>query len=405
MALFTYQGVDGKGKSVKGVIEADNLRAARTKLKSSRIYPTRVTEKTVADKAAQNSLLSGLVKQVKMADIVNMTRQLSVLISAHVPLVTALGAMVDQVENPKLKNILSHVKQQVNEGKGLADAFAEHPDVFSDIYINLVRAGEASGSLDKVMKRLADFTQDQFALVNKVKSAMTYPLAMAVIGGLALILIFSFVVPKITKVLVDQNIPLPIYTEILIGTSAFLKQYWWAVILGGIGAFLLFRMWLKTEKGRFKFDRFLLNAPVLGDLNRKVAISRFAKTLATLLSGGVKILQAINISKFVVGNKVYEAILADASSRIEEGEDIAGPLKKSGYFPPIVTQMISIGEKTGELESMLESVADGYDEEVSNALEAMTSLLEPIMIVVMGGIIGFVVISILVPMMEMTKVN
>jgi len=405
MALFAYQGIDRQGKKVKGVVEIETLRAARLKLKKSGIYPTKVMEKSAMAKAEQQTFLGRFTKRVKTKDLVVVTRQLSVLITAHVPLVSAIGAIIDQTENPKLKTILSDIKQQVNEGRSFGDALAQYPDVFSDIYINLVRAGEASGNLDRVMNRLADFLQAQFSLVNKVKSAMTYPVAMGVIGGLALMLIFSFVVPKITKVLVDQDIPLPIYTEILIGLSAFLRDYWWIVLFILFLAYLLFNMWVRTEKGHYLFDKFKLSVPVLGTLNQKVAVSRFAKTLSTLLSGGVNILEALRIARFVLGNKVYEKTVSTAADEIEEGKSIADSLSRSGHFPPIVTHMISIGEKTGELESMLENVAQGYDEEVENALEALTSLLEPIMIVVMGGIVGFVVLSILVPMMEMTNIS
>lgn len=222
---------------------------------------------------------------------------------------------------------------------------------------------------------------------------------------MALILIFSFVVPKITKVLEDQKIPLPIYTEFLIGLSQFLKDYWYLVVLSIIVAAVLFKVWVGTEAGRYKWDKFILKAPVFGDLARKIAVSRFSKTLSTLLAGGVRILEAIDIAKLVIGNKVFEKVLSKARENIKEGETIADPLARSGEFPPIVTQMISIGEKTGELETMLENVANSYDEEVENALDAMTSLLEPIMIVVMGLAVGFVVVSILVPMMEMTNIK
>jgi general secretion pathway protein F len=405
MGLFAYRGIDKQGRKVKGVIEIESLRAARLKLKSSGIYPTRVMEKSAMMKAERKSWVGQLTARVKLADLVTTTRQLSVLISSHVPLVASLQAVVEQAENQKLKSVLSDVKQQVNEGSSFADALSQYPDVFSEIFVNLVRAGEASGSLDKLLRRLADFLQSQHALTNKVKSAMTYPLAMAVIGGVALTLIFSFVVPKITRVLTDQKIPLPIYTEILIGLSEFMRDYWWLVlILAGLGYFM-FRAWVRTEAGRIRFDRFKLDAPVIGNLNRRVAVSRFAKTLSTLLSGGVKLLEALKISKDVIGNKIFARAISEASENIEGGKSIADTLSQTGQFPPIVTHMIGIGEKTGELEHMLENVATGYDEEVANALESMTSLLEPMMIVIMGGVVGFVVISILVPMMQMTNIR
>lgn len=405
MALFSYTGIDKQGKKVKGVIEIESLRAARLKLKGLHIYPTRVVEKSVAEAEARSSFVSKFTHRIKINDIVVVTRQLSVLINAHVPLVNALTAVVEQTEQPKLKGVLSDVKQKVNEGTSFGEALGAYPDVFSDIYINLVKAGEASGTLGRVMLRLADFTQAQYQLRNKVKSAMTYPVAMGAIGGMALILIFSFVVPKITKVLEDQKIPLPIYTEFLIGLSQFLKDYWYLVVLSIIVAAVLFKVWVGTEAGRYKWDKFILKAPVFGDLARKIAVSRFSKTLSTLLAGGVRILEAIDIAKLVIGNKVFEKVLSKARENIKEGETIADPLARSGEFPPIVTQMISIGEKTGELETMLENVANSYDEEVENALDAMTSLLEPIMIVVMGLAVGFVVVSILVPMMEMTNIK
>jgi general secretion pathway protein F len=405
VALFAYTGIDKSGQKVKGVIEIENLRSARLKLKSTGVYPTKVIEKSASDAQKRTSFLQSFTQRVKIDDIVAVTQQLTVLINAHVPLVNGLTAVVEQAENPKLKSILADIKQKVNEGTSFGEALGAYPDVFSSIYINLVKAGEASGTLGKVMERLAEFTQAQYQLRSKVKSAMTYPLAMAAIGGAALILIFSFVVPKITKVLEDQNLPLPIYTELLIGLSSFLRDYWYLVIIGIILFAVLFRLWIRTTEGRIKWDTIMLRLPVLGDLNRKVAVSRFSKTLATLLSGGVKILEAIDIAKLVVDNKVFEKVLSDARDDIEEGESIADPLAKSGEFPPIVSHMIAIGEKTGSLESMLENVSNSYDREVENALDALTSLLEPIMIVVMGITVGFVVISILVPMMQMTNIQ
>ena len=407
MPIFEYKGVNSKGKAVKGLINADSSRGARQKLRLTGVYPTLLAEGGEAEttRKAQSRLpfLSDLLTRVSTQDLALMTRQLATLIRAAIPLVEALSALVDQVENVKLKRTLTRVRDQVNEGSSLADALKAHPKVFSNLFVNMVRAGESSGTLDLVLLRLAEFTQNQMQLSSKVKGAMVYPLFMLVTMSGVVIFLTTYLIPKIAEILASIGKALPWYTRFMMSLSGFMQSWWWAVILGaGLIAGAIHR-YFQTEKGRDWRDRRLLVLPLFGGLIRKIAIARFARTLSTLLKGGVPIIAAMNIVRNVVDNTVLAAALDEARESITEGSSIAGPLKAGGMFPPMVIHMISVGEKTGELEDMLNQIADAYDFEVSTAVEALTKILEPVMLLVLAAIVAFIVISVLVPLLEMTK--
>lgn len=401
MALFEYKGINKLGKTVRGSVTADNQRAARVKLKKDGIFIQNLKDKQKAAKKSRksNSRPKG---SVSVEDMAMMTRQLATLIKANIPLVECLGAVTEQVENPVLKEALSEIKDMVNEGLAFNKALAKYPNIFNNIYIFMSEAGEASGTLDIILLRLAEFTEAQNALNKKVKSALTYPVIMVIFSTVIILFLFIYLIPKITKIF-DQvdGLTLPWYSKMVIDLSDFLIQYWMVLGVGTLSAYFLFQRWKSTPNGSAQWDRISLKLPIAGHMVRLVAVSRFTKTLSTLLAGGVPMLQSLDIVKRVVNNAVLTDALQAARDNISEGESVAGPLKKSGEFPPLVIHMISVGEKTGDLENMLTQVSEAYDFQVKNSIDGLTSLLEPIMIVVMGAIILVIVLAVLVPILQM----
>jgi len=315
--------------------------------------------------------------------------------------VDALNACVDQTENPKLKKLLSSVKQAVNEGSSLGDALMHHEEVFTTLYINMVRAGEISGTLDIVFERLSEFIEGQVKLRTKLSGTLMYPVIMVCIALMIVSLMMIFVVPKITEMFQEMGAELPLITRILIGTSDLFRDWWWAGILLGVLAAWRFRVWKNTESGREALDGYKLRMPLFGNLIRMVAVVRFTKTFGTLLASGVPILTALGIVRNVVNNVVLANVIDEARVAIQEGEGIAAPLQRSEQFPPMMTHMIAIGEKTGQLEAMLGNVAEAYETQVDSRMTQLTSVLEPIMIVGMGLGVGFLVFAILLPMLQM----
>jgi general secretion pathway protein F len=410
MAVFEYQGLDGAGKPASGIIDADNSKAARQRIRQLGVFPTVVAEQTGSGQATRGTGLAleidftRLFTRISADDLANLTSQLSTLTGAGVPVVESLNALLEQTENPKLQIVLADVREKVNEGSGLADAMAAHPKVFDDLYVSMVRAGEASGALDIVLKRLSKYTEDAVRLQGKVTAAMVYPALMTVVGGGLVIGLFVFVIPKIKGVFDSFNATLPLITRIVLGTSQFIVGWWWVIFLGMIGSVYGFKRWLATEDGRAKFDRFKITVPVFGRIFRLVAVSRFCRTMTTLLESGVPILKALNITAGVVQNVVLVKAIETATRNIADGQSLAVPLRQSGEFPPLVTHMIAIGEQTGELEAMLGKIADAYDMQLENMINGLTALLEPILIVVMGAVVGLVAVSILLPMLNLTSV-
>ncbi len=419
MPVFSYKGFDSRGKVVSGVKDADNVRALKVALKRDGVLLTDVKEAAIrgakaAGEAAAIGLLALLnpVAALRMwrdrdtadrTQVAILTRQLGVLLKAGVTLGEALAALVEQTERPGLKRVLAQVRQQVNEGSSLGDAMNRAPRVFPDLYVNMVRAGEASGTLDAVLFRLSEFLDAQNRLRSKVISALFYPVVMVVIGAFIMGILMISVVPKVTSIFEDTGKALPWNTQLLIFVSRITGNYWWALLLFAILCIWLFRRWKNSPKGQATYDRLLLKVWVIGPLARQIAITRFAKTLATMLKSGVPLLRALDIVKSILGNTVLTKVIEDAKESIKEGESIATPLKRSGQFPPIVTHMIAVGEKSGQLEQMLENVAQAYETEIDLKIGRLTTLLEPLMILVMGGSVAFVVFSILMPIMEMNE--
>src|SRR2546429_2735725 len=408
MPVFEYSGLTEGGKSVRGLKDAESRKALRSVLRKDGIFLTdaRSAEGAAAvASAAKVEAFSGqglsrevdlralFGSRVSAQDLAISTRQLATLIGAGITLPESLAALVEQIEHPRLKKVMGAVKQRVNEGASLADALADHPRVFSTLYVNMIRAGESSGALDVVLTRLADFTEAQAALRNKLLGAMLYPAIMMLVGVVIVGILFVVVIPKVTKIFEDMNVALPWTTRILIAISSFARDYWYVLLVGlpllAWGA----RRYLKTPKGREWWDAKQLTLPIFGELVRMLSLGRFAKTLATLLSSGVPLLTALDIVKNIVHNSLLSRVIEDARDAIREGESIAAPLKRSGQFPPLVHHMIAIGEKSGQLEEMLRNVAKSYDAQVEMRIGALTSLRGPVMTWGMAGAEAFGVFS------------
>ena len=413
MPVYSYRGFDARGKAVANVKDADNPKALRALLRRDGIMLTEVREgaQRGGETSAKDFQPSAMVRQFReresadRGEVATITRQLGTLLKAGVPLAESLAALVEQVERPGLKRVLADVRTQVNEGSSLGDAMGRHGQIFEDLYVNMIRAGEAAGNLDAVLFRLADFLDAQNRLRGKITSAMFYPIVMALVGSGLVGLLMVSVVPKVTEIYAESGKAdlLPWNTKLMIFSASFFANYWWTLIFIIPAIVVMFRRWKATVAGRALFDKWTLKIPVIGPLARMVAITRFTKTLATMLSAGVPLLRALDIVKSILGNVVLTKVIEDAKESIKEGESIAAPLKRSGEFPPIVTHMIAVGERSGQLETMLENVAAAYDQEVDMKIGRLTTLLEPMMILLMGGSVGFVVMSILSPIMEMNQ--
>jgi general secretion pathway protein F len=470
MAVFEYRGVvASSGKSVHGFRDSDNARTLRAALKREGVLLTNAQEdrKAHGQKASRNIDIIGFFRRVSVSDVAMMTRQLATLVGAGIPLVEAVSALVDQMEKPELQRVLTQVRDRLNEGQSLAKALEAHPKVFPALYVNMVAAGEASGTLEQVLMRLADFQEGQARLRGKVSAALAYPVLMIIIGTALISVMMVAVVPKVTSIFASLGQALPWYTATLIfisdvvssnenvgmlltiGTLTSLRKATtksstkqksedtqqntaslvWVVVASvfaitlilaafavtslvayfiGIGLGLVFGIalsrfvaFLAKPEGRLWRDGMILKAPLIGPLARMLAVARFSRTLATLLQSGVPLLKSMDIVKNVLDNAKLEKVVETAAGSIREGESIAVPLKRSGEFPPIVTHMIAVGEKSGELETMLENVAKAYDTQVDTRVQALTSLLEPLIIVFLGGAVGFIAFSILMPLIQM----
>lgn len=427
MAVYEYSALDKNGRTSKGVVEADSQKQAKARLKSQGVFVTKISESRkgkaavkpkAGEKAAargplsagerfeelsQIDLLKSLRDRIPQQDVVIFSRQLATLLSAHLPLVQSLSALAEQTENPALQRVITEVKDQVNEGSSLAMAMRKHPKVFPPLYTNMVQSGESSGSMDVVFRRLADFLESQLALSRKVSGAMIYPAILVLLAVSVVTFMMTAVLPKILTIFESQGQTLPLPTRILQAVSHGFVTFWWLILLGIGGGIYFFRKWHATPVGREKVDAFMLKLPVFGTLIRKVAIARFTRTLSTLLTSGITILQAMDITRNVLNNIILEDAIAKAREQISEGASIAGPMKASGVFPPIVTHMIQVGEQSGELEQMLLKVADTYDDEVSQTISTLTTLLEPVIIVIMAMVILLIVIAVLLPIIQMTS--
>ncbi len=404
MPIYAYKGMDKSGKEIKNTINVESIVAAKSRVKSMGIMLIDIREQKAQNTSGSASLLR-LGGSVPVEDLAMMTRQLATLIRAKIQIVEALSALTDQVDNPNLRLVLSDLKQKVNEGASLAKALTDHPKVFNSVYANMVEAGEASGTLEIVLLRLADFTESQVKLKNKIKGAMTYPVIMAVFGFAMMNVIFIFVIPKIAKIFTSMKKELPFITKVCIWISNFLVNYWWLVIVGILATIYLTHKYVHTTKGESQWHALQLKLPILGIMIKMINVSRFCSTLGTLMNSGVPILTALTIVKNLIPNVHMKDAVEKARISVSEGASLAQPLIQSGYFPSLVTHMIKLGERSGELEPMLKIISENYEDQVQSRISGLTSILEPIMMICLGTAIGFIVFAVVIPMMNMNSLR
>jgi type IV pilus assembly protein PilC len=395
MTQFTYTARAVNGELKSATIEASSRDEVIKQLRQQRLNIIKIDEGGAVKKKRLGS--------IKMRDIVIFTRQFSTMINSGLPLVQALDILAQQSENPALKDTTRQVVFDVESGNTVADALRKHPKAFTELYVNMVAAGEAGGILDTILMRLAVFMEKNDALIRKVKGAMIYPGVIMSVAAIAITVLLLFVIPTFQAMFASANIPLPLPTRIVIGLSSLLKSYWWVIVLGVIGLVFVVRRYYATPDGKLVIDRLLLKTPVLGDVLRKSAVSRFTRTLGTLISSGVSILDGLEITAKTSGNRVIQDAIMESRASIAGGETIAAPLKKSQVFPPMVISMISVGEQTGGLDEMLSKIADFYDEEVDAAVSGLLALMEPVMIVFLGVVVGGMVISMYLPIFDMVN--
>jgi len=405
MPVYEYTALNVKGKKVAGIIDADGAAAALQKLRTKGEYPISVSEvqKATAKKGTRRFTFRSLFARVSPNEIAMVTRQLATLVGAGLPLVSAIDTMIPQMKSHTLKRILVQIKESITEGNSFSSSLAPYPGIFTPLYVNMVHAGETSGTLEIVLERLADITERQEAFKNRIRTALAYPMLMSIIGALVLFLLLTYIVPKITVIFTDMNQALPAPTQFLISVSDMLKVYWWILLVVVISGGIAFRILGKTMKGRYFIDNTRLLLPILGPLVKKLAAARFCRTLGSLLENGVPMLSALGIVKNIVGNTLITEAVEATAKDIGKGKSLGGALGGFDVFPSLCIQMIQVGEQSGELEAMLDKVAGVYEIEVESSIMRMTTLLEPLMILVMGVMVGFIVLSICLPIFEMNQ--
>ena len=395
MATFTYTARTATGDIQSGERDAKSRDEIVNFLRTQRLTPVKIEEK---QKKASPGFMAGTIPT---KDVVIFTRQFATMINSGLPLVQSLDILAKQSENKMLQKVIGEVLYDVESGQTLADAMRSHPKVFTDLFVNMVAAGEAGGILDTILLRLAVFLEKADALKRKIKGAMIYPAVIFTVAGIAVTVLLLFVIPTFQRMFESAGVPLPGPTLFVVGLSKVLQAYWWAFGIGIAAFIVLLKQYYKTPGGQLVLDRLLLNLPVLGNLQRKAAIARFTRTLGTLVSSGVSILDGLEITARTAGNRVLHDAIMESRNSIAGGETISEPLKKSGVFPPMVVSMINVGEQTGGLDEMLTKIADFYDEEVDSAVEALLAAMEPIMIVFLGVVVGGMIIAMYLPIFDM----
>ena len=403
MAVFEYHAISREGgKKMKGVIDADSPAAARRKLREQKLFPTRLDETFGTAKPGTVTLGEVDLSRVTVRDIALMTRQLAVLLNAGMPLVESLSALIEQTTRPKLQKAIFDVRDRVREGSRLAAALAAHPKVFAPLYVNMVRAGESSGALERVLFRLADIMEHDAKMRAQVLSTLAYPAFMCLFAVAIINFLMLVIVPRITALFERREQKLPRLTEILITTTDFIGAYWYLITGAVLLLLFVWRYWVTRPDGRRAWDRFKLTVPVYGSLQVKMVCARFARTLGTMLESGLTMMKALEVVNTVVQNKHFEDAMEDIKAGVRRGRDLAIPMKESGVFPPMLIHMVELGQRSGEIEGMLIKVAEIYDEDVRLSLDALVSLLEPVIIVIMGLFVGLLVLAILLPILNMS---
>ncbi len=405
MAVYEYKALNEKGKELSGIVEAESRISAAQVLKKMALYPLTIDEATesTVEKNKQALSFSTIIERINKRDISVFTSQFAALVQAGMPVVDSFEIVIQQTEKSSVRRVLSVIKEEVNKGVSLADAFRLFPKYFPSLYTNMIRAGEESGSLEIVLARLADFLEKQIEMRSRITATMAYPTLMLIVGSGVVFFLVTFVIPTVSGIFKEMNRALPLPTVILLSVSGFLKFAWPYLLIALIGLFLAYKSYRRTAKGKAAIDRLKLKIPILGTQYKKMIMTRFTRTLATLLGNGVPVVTSFDIVKSIIDNTLISAEVEKARDEIKEGAEISKPLGASGVFPPVIVSMIAVGEKSGQLEEMLNRASSIMEAELDSSLRRLMSLVEPLMILLMGCIVGFIVISILLPIFEMNQ--
>ena len=397
MTVYIYKATDKNGTYVEGNISASDYKGAIQQIRKLNYFPVKVSEGKGSSKLSSGMALSmpSWGSPIPLKDLMTLTQQLATLVDSGLTLDDGLATLIKLSETEKIRSVLADVRKQVHAGSSFADALAEHPKVFSKLYVNMIRAGEAGGILGETLSRLALFMEKSVELKNSIRSAMVYPAILTLVGGTAVIILITFVIPQFSKLFEEMGAALPLPTQIMLGLSSLIINYWPALILAITGFIAAFTFYIKTNNGRLKWDGILLKLPLFGPLIQKIEVSRFSLTLATLLKSGVPILQAMGIVQSILINRVVSDSIVVLQQALKKGNGLSGPLQKEGIFPPMAVHMITVGETSGALDEMLTKVSKTYDKEVEQSIKQVISLIEPMMILLMAVIIGFIVVSML----------
>jgi len=399
VATFVYNAVDPAGRAVKGKVEADNEQMVLAKLHEQHFHILSVGEASSGFKMA--ALNKG--GKVKLQSLVVFSRQFATMIDAGIPIIKCLDILESQTKDPALKGVINTTRKDVKGGLSLTDAIGKHPTVFSKLYVNMIKAAEIGGILDVILDRLAGFLEKEMEIKGKIKSAMMYPCIVLVFAFIMVVALLMFVLPKFKEIFASMNVDMPPVTMALFGASDWFQKFWWVVLIMGVGGYIAFKQYDKTVKGHYNIDKLKLKLPITGDLALKISISRFTRTFGTLIASGVPMMRSMEIIGETSGNAVLAEAVGNARVSIREGAKISAPLAASGLFPAMVTHMIDVGEETGRLSEMLTKVSDFYDDEVDAMVKGLTSMIEPLLIVFMGVLVGFIAISVMTPIFKLVS--
>lgn len=405
MPRFQFEAITYTGATVNNTLEADSRSELIEQLQQMGYWPTQIVEEGEALETKAKRLFSFGTRKIKSAEVEFFTYQLAALVNAHVALPRALEVTLEQITNPELHRIISQVKNDVEHGATFNDALNQHPKIFSDLYVNMVKAGEAGGVLGEVLERLAEFAERQRLLKNRVISALFYPAILFGLMMLSVTILMIFVIPKFTDMFSERGGELPMPTQILIGISDVLAGYWWAGLLVASPVIMLLRNYMQTESGQIQLDRLKIRLPLVGKIFSTFAIVRFTRTMATLLENGVRMLPALQVVKDTIGNKVFSNIIAEAEKEVEQGSTLSRELEQRQDFPTLVTHMIAVGEESGEPVTMLQKLSDFYDMEIEKDLERVTGSIGPFVILIMGLLIGFIAVAMILPILEVNSLS
>ncbi len=400
MATFTYEAVDPSGRIVKNKVEADNEQVVLARLHEQQFHVVSLAEAKAGTKLR---LSSGKAHPIKLQTMVIFSRQFATMIDAGIPIIKCLDILESQTKEDAMKAVINATRKDVKGGLSLTDAIAKHPNAFSKLYVNMIRAAEIGGILDVILERLAGFLEKEMEIRGKVKSAMMYPIIVLNFAGIMVLALFMFVLPRFKEIFLSMNVEMPVVTLALFAIGDWLQKFWWVALMMGVGAFIAFKQYDKTPKGHYQVDKIKLKAPIFGDLSLKMSVARFCRTFGTLIASGVPMMRSLEIIGETSGNAVLAESIANARNSIREGAKISQPLAASGLFPSMVTHMIDVGEETGRLSEMLCKVADFYDDEVDAMVKGLTSLIEPLLIVFMGVLVGFIAISVMSPIFKLVS--